>query len=96
MIPGSPKRNMSRATAENPSAKMPAGSIPRLPKAKPATEAPPISTGPSRTAAAAIPKLAERPCLVSSSQWRAFSSSARRISAVVDTCLPWSLTSALH
>src|ERR1700704_6502342 len=92
MIPGSPKRNISMATAEKPPAKMPAGSIRRLPSANPPTEAPPSSSGPRKTAASAIPRPAERPCLVSSSQCRALSSSARRISAVVDT----SRSLALH
>src|SRR6202048_3059426 len=85
MTPGKRKMNIVRATAWKKPAKMPAGSIPNLPKAKPAKPPPPRSGGPANTAANASAKDAERPCFVSSSQWRALSSSARRISAVGDT-----------
>ncbi len=85
MIPGSPKANIIRATAENPPAKIPAGSMPSLAKANPAREPPPRRKGPRRTTATAVPKLAERPCLVSRSQCRRLRHSAPRISRVVDT-----------
>jgi hypothetical protein len=58
--------NIRKATALNPPAKKPVASSPSLAIPNPVAAAPMRRIGPRKTAAAAIPKETDRPCLVSS------------------------------